>query len=260
MAPKVHGTLQSPATLRVIACLKEKELDYELILVNMKGGEHKKEPFLRLNPFGKVPVFEDGDLKLFESRAITRYIAHTYVDHGSKLIPTNYKEKAIMWVWMEVEAHQFDVVASKLVFELIIKPLLGTVTDNAIVAQHEEALSKVLDVYEQRLKVSEYMAGEYFTLVDLHHTPVISQLMGTKAQVFFKARPRVDAWVAKLLARPAWLEVQKLVLSNNTPASSNNTPASSISSFISSPFLLCFECSIFIVIICAMLHSVFEHV
>ncbi|CAH9079176.1 unnamed protein product [Cuscuta europaea] len=260
MAPKVHGALQSPATLRVIACLKEKELNYELVPVNLKDGEHKKEPFLRLNPFGKVPVFEDGDLKLFESRAITRYIARTYVDHGSKLIPTNYKEMAIMWVWMEVEAHQFDVLASKLVFELIIKPLFGMVTDNAVVAQHEEALAKVLDVYEERLKVSKYMAGEYFTLVDLHHTPVISQLMGTKARVFFKARQHVDAWVAKLLARPAWLEVQKLIMSNNTPASSNNTPVSSMSNFISSSFLLCFECSIFIVIICVMLQSIFEHV
>ncbi|CAH9117411.1 unnamed protein product [Cuscuta epithymum] len=139
-----------------------------------------------------------------------------------------------MRVWMEVEAQHFDKVASKLVFELIIKPMTGRVSDDAEVARHENALTKVLDVYEKRLKVSKYLGGEYFTLVDLHHTPIISQLMGTKVKDSFQERPHVAAWVSKLLARPAW-------------ASSSN----------SSSFLLCFECSIYVIIFCVMLYSVY---
>ncbi|CAH9140519.1 unnamed protein product [Cuscuta epithymum] len=233
MVPKVYGSLMSPATLRVIACLKEKELKYELVPVNLQAGEHKKKPFLLLNPFGQVPAFEDGDVKLYESRAITRYIERTYADRGSQLVPKDFdnKELAIMRVWMEVEAQHFDKVASKLVFELIIKPMTGRVSDDADVARHENALTKVLDVYEKRLKVSKYLGGEYFTLVDLHHTPIISQLMGTKVKDSFQERPHVAAWVSKLLARPAW-------------ASSSN----------SSSFLLCFECSIYVIIFCVMLY------
>ncbi|PIN18085.1 Glutathione transferase [Handroanthus impetiginosus] len=65
MAIKVHGSFVSTATMRVLACLNEKGLDYEFVPVDFAVGEHKKEPFLSLNPFGQVPAFEDGDLKLF---------------------------------------------------------------------------------------------------------------------------------------------------------------------------------------------------
>jgi glutathione S-transferase len=43
-AIKVHGTTLSTATQRVLATLYEKELAFELVLVDMKAGEHKKEP------------------------------------------------------------------------------------------------------------------------------------------------------------------------------------------------------------------------
>lgn len=49
MAIKVHGPVMSPAVMRVIATLKEKELDFELLPVNMQTGDHKKEPFISLN-------------------------------------------------------------------------------------------------------------------------------------------------------------------------------------------------------------------
>ncbi|KAA8543121.1 hypothetical protein F0562_021384 [Nyssa sinensis] len=83
----------------------------------MRSSQHKTEAFLSLNPFGQVPAFEDGDWKLFESRAITQYIAHGYTEKGNKLISHDTKKMAIISVWMEVEAHQFDPAASKLTWE-----------------------------------------------------------------------------------------------------------------------------------------------
>lgn len=50
MAPiRVHGTPFSTAVGRVLATLYEKELEFELVAVDMKAGEHKKEPFLSIN-------------------------------------------------------------------------------------------------------------------------------------------------------------------------------------------------------------------
>jgi glutathione S-transferase len=48
-AIKVHGNLISTATNRVLATLYEKELEFEFVLVDTRGGEHKKEPFLSLH-------------------------------------------------------------------------------------------------------------------------------------------------------------------------------------------------------------------
>lgn len=47
--------------------ISELKLDVEEVELNMKAGEHKRPSFLAINPFGKVPALEDGDLKLFEA-------------------------------------------------------------------------------------------------------------------------------------------------------------------------------------------------
>ncbi|PIA61506.1 hypothetical protein AQUCO_00300787v1 [Aquilegia coerulea] len=175
---KLHGCIWSTATLRVVACLNEKGLEC---------NEHKKEPFISLNPFGLVPAFEDGDLKLFESRAITKYIAHEYAEGGTKLIYDEGKGKkmAMVTVWMEAEAHQFDPLG------------LGTKTK----------LAKVLDVYEARLSQSKYLAGDEFTLADLHHMPNLHYLVTTPIKQLFESRHHFWAWCINIMARPSWLKV-----------------------------------------------------
>ena len=207
-AIKVHGLPMSTATMRVLAVLHEKGLEFELVPVDMAAGAHKQEPFLSLNPFGQVPAFEEGDLKMFESRAITQYLAHAYKDRGTELLFAERKKLAEMSVWQEVEAHKFDPEASKLCFQLVYKRMLGMgEPDEAAVAELQESLGKVLDVYEARLGGSKYMSGDQFGLADLHHQPIVHYLMGTPAKVVFESRPNVARWAADILSRPAWAKV-----------------------------------------------------
>lgn len=117
---------------------------------------------------------------------------------------------AILAVWMEVEAHQFDPEASKLAWELYYKPMFGLITDPAAVAESTEKLCKVLDVYEARLGQSKYLGGECFALADLHHLPCIHYLMSTNVKKLFVCRPRVWAWSQDILARPAWAKVVEM--------------------------------------------------
>ncbi|XWS76533.1 hypothetical protein CRYUN_Cryun01aG0184700 [Craigia yunnanensis] len=205
---KVHGHLLSTATQRVFACLYEKEVEFQFVPVNTEAGEHKSENYLSFNPFGQVPAFEEGDFKLFESRAINLYIAHEYTDKGNQLLLSgSNKSMAVLELWKEVEAHQFDPASSKLVWELFYKPLFGKTTDTAVVEENETKLAKVLDVYETRLAQSKYLACDYFTLADLHHLPTIQCLLGSPAKKLFDSRPHVSAWVADITARPAWSKV-----------------------------------------------------
>ncbi|XP_021280274.1 glutathione S-transferase F6-like [Herrania umbratica] len=205
---KVHGSVLSTAAQRVLLCLYEKEVHFQFVPVNMGAGEHKSENYLSLNPFGQVPAFEEGDFKLFESRAITGYIAHEYTDKGTQLLlPGSNKSMAVLTMWKEVEAYQFDPASSKLVWELYLKPFFGTATDSAVVEENEAKLAKVLDVYESRLSQSKYLACDYFTLADLHHLPNIQYLLGTPVKRLFDSRPHVSAWVADIIARPAWSKV-----------------------------------------------------
>ncbi|KAL3725417.1 hypothetical protein ACJRO7_030441 [Eucalyptus globulus] len=206
MVMKVHGSVFSPSTMRVLIALHEKDLEFEFVFVDLRASEHKKEHFLSLNPFGQVPAFEDGDLKLFESRAITQYIAHVYEDKGTPLVCEG-NPMATVSVWMEVEAHQFDPAVSKLHRELVYKSKIGMATDAAVVEENEAKLAKVLDIYEARLSQSKYLGCDCFTLADLHHLPALTSLMGTPVKKLFDARPKVSAWVADIMARPALAKV-----------------------------------------------------
>ncbi|KAH9615626.1 hypothetical protein KSS87_011779 [Heliosperma pusillum] len=204
MAVKVHGSPISTATLRAVVALYEKEIDFEFVTVDMKSGAHKHPQFLALNPFGQVPALEDGDIKVFESRAITKYIASAYESKGTPLLCKDKKQIANLAIWSEVEAHQFDPVASKLAWELFYKGLFGMQTDAAAVEENEAKLVKVLDVYEARLAQSKYLAGDSFTLADLQHLPALHYLSGTKVKSLFDERPHVSAWCKDILARPSW--------------------------------------------------------
>lgn len=209
-AIKVHGTPLSTATQRALAIFYEKDLDFEFVTVDLSTGAHKQEPYISKNPFGQVPAVEIGDLKLFESRAITKFIAEEYADKGTQLVHSEKEKKAALYVWLEVEAHQFEPVASKLVWELVFKPLFKIPTDPAAVEENEVKLGKVLDVYENRLSTAKYLAGDSFTLADLHHLPNTTLLLGTSSKKVFESRPHVQAWAADITARPAWSKVLAL--------------------------------------------------
>ncbi|KAL1216571.1 Glutathione S-transferase F4 [Cardamine amara subsp. amara] len=202
---KVHGHPLSTNTTRVLAVLIEKELSYEPVTVDLQKGEHKREPFLSLNPFGQIPVFEDGNVKLCESRAITQYIAYVHSSRGTQLLNLrSHETMATLTMWMEIEAHQFDPPASKLTWEQVIKPLYGLQTDQTVVKENEANLEKVLNVYEKQLEKSVFLASDSFTLVDLHHLPNIQYLLGTPTKRLFENRPKVRKWVKDITSREAW--------------------------------------------------------
>ncbi|MFS7930929.1 putative glutathione transferase [Helianthus anomalus] len=210
MAIKLYGILRSPPALRAMAALFEKDLDFEFVPVDFATREQKTPQFLALNPFGEVPVFEDGDFKLFESRAITKYVAEAYADKGTDMVLKDPEKLAIQTMWMEVEGQKFDPTSSKLGWELYFKQMFG-LTDEAVVARAGDKggqkLEDVLDVYEQRLTESKYLGGDSFTLADLHHLPYLHILIGMKVKSLFDARPHVNAWASDILSRPAWVKV-----------------------------------------------------
>ncbi|KAG9443756.1 hypothetical protein H6P81_015096 [Aristolochia fimbriata] len=205
MALKLHGIPVSTCTTRVLACAYEKGLEIEIVPVNLLAGEHKTPDFLATkNPFGQIPVLEDGDLSLFESRAINKYIATKYKDQGTDLLREgDPKEAALVGVWLEVEAQHYNPAVGDLVYELVIRPMHGGATREEVVKAESEKLGKVLDVYEARLSKTKYLAGDFFSLADLHHLPYTYYMMKTAKKDLIESRPHVKAWWEELVSRPA---------------------------------------------------------
>ncbi|XP_057974315.1 glutathione S-transferase-like [Malania oleifera] len=215
-AVKVYGPPMSTAASRVLACLLEKDVEFQLININMSKGEHKSRDFLKLQPFGQVPAFQDDSISLFESRAICRYVSEKYANKGNKgLYGTNPLEKASIEQWLEAEGQSFNPPSSVLVFQLAFAPRMKLKQDPAAIEQNAAKLAKVLDVYDRRLRESRFLAGDEFSLADLSHLPNAQFLVNaTDKGELFTSRKNVGRWWGEISSRESW---KKVVDMQNAP-------------------------------------------
>lgn len=211
-AVKLYGPLASTATSRALACLLEKQVEYQLIPVDLKKGEQKKPGFLAMQPFGQVPVLQDGALTLFESRAIVRYIAEKYAAQGTiGLLGKSLAERAVIEQWMEVESQTYNPPSSFLVFQLAFGPLWGIPQNQTEIAKNEKKFSNALDVYEKRLSESKYLAGDEFSIADLSHLPNTEYIVkATGKAELITSRKYVNAWWENISSRDSWKKIREM--------------------------------------------------
>jgi glutathione S-transferase len=77
---KLYDRHTSPNCQRTRVVLCEKNLPYETIPVDLVKKEQKRPEFLKMNPYGKVPVLVDGSTILYESCIINEYLEEKYPD------------------------------------------------------------------------------------------------------------------------------------------------------------------------------------
>ncbi|KAG6554692.1 hypothetical protein Mapa_003710 [Marchantia paleacea] len=207
MALKLYGVWRSPFVKNVVFTCYETNTEFELIHTDnsdVRTAEFKAT----MNPFGTMPALQDGDLCLFESRAIARYIASKSEDQrsGSFLLGSTAEEQALVNVWIDVEALTFlpplKAVCTEWAFKLV--------PDTAVVDSNLEELGHVLDIYEDQLTKHEYIAGDFFSLADIFHATTINFYMhfaNPAQQANFRTRPHVHAWLQTIYARPAWQKI-----------------------------------------------------
>ncbi|MQM17271.1 hypothetical protein Taro_050240, partial [Colocasia esculenta] len=183
-----------PDVTRVLACLNEKEIKFEH--VNINKGKRSGHAVDLLNLQAKVShlidtnptetshsvsvqastrvhglAFDDGQETLFESRAICRYLVEKYANRGNRtLLGRDSLERLSIEQWLKSEEHSFDPPSWTLVLYLAYAPAMRPTQDD-ITMESERRLSKVLDVYDQRLADHRFLAGDEFTLADLFHLP-----------------------------------------------------------------------------------------
>ncbi|MCL7040528.1 hypothetical protein MKW94_003580 [Papaver nudicaule] len=211
MVVKVHGPTIACSTRRVLTCLIEKNVEFEIIHVDFMNGEHKQPEFLKLQPFGFVPAIQDGDFTLYESRAIIRYYAEKYKAQGTDLLGKTIEERGLVEQWVEVESQNYYSPIYNLVLQLLYHPKMGLPIDEKLMEESEEKLGKVLDIYEDRLSKSKYLAGDFYSLADLAHLPFTHYLVnGIGKAYMIKDRKHVSAWWDDITSRSAWKQVLEL--------------------------------------------------
>lgn len=203
----LYGSMFSQCSRRVMTAILEKGQTFKLENIDLSKGQHKAPEHLARQPFGQIPVLEDSDIQIFESRAIARYVAEKYAGQGTELLGTTGKERATIYTWLEVEAQNFNPPASAIVKEAVFHPMMNIPTDREKVSHLAEQLAKVLDVYEKQLEGRAYLAGDAFSLADLVHLPYASMLFRAGQADLIESRPNVSRWWKSIATRPSWRKV-----------------------------------------------------
>ena len=194
----------SPNPQKVQFALFELGLDCEVVPIDLTKGENRKPEFLALNPYGKVPVLTDGDLKLWESHAILSYLG----DKTGKLWPTSAAGRADTLRWLFFLSQHITPSASDLAFNRIAIKFVGGKADQDAIARGEKALPDVIRIVEGQLAKNKWMLGDDFTLVDCAYGPILNVI--EKADFSLGDFPKVRAYLDAIRSRSAWNQTPKV--------------------------------------------------
>jgi glutathione S-transferase len=193
------------------AVLEEIGCPYELVLVDIRNGEHKQPAYLKLNPNARVPTLVDGDKVMYESAAIVLYLAEKHPE--ARLMPapgTPGRMLFLQWLMYLTNTIQDS-------FILYYHPdnfFADEPSRAALKAAGEQRLDKQWAVVDSGLAANgPYLAGASFSAADLylHMLARWSRNCARPAWAF----PQIARQLDLVKARPA---VQRMMAQEGLPA------------------------------------------
>jgi len=175
-----------PFVQRSVITLLEKKVPFDITYIDLTN---KPDWFLKISPFGKVPVLKVAGTVLFESAVINEYIDET---QGTPIHPQDPLRRAFHRAWIEfssgliVTAFQWSMVSDEDAF---------LEANNTLMTQYERA---------EEILQGPFFDGETFSLVDAAFAPlflrqrILDRAMGTST---FKLFPKLSKWCEVLCTR-----------------------------------------------------------
>lgn len=158
---KLWGRATSSNVQKVLWMLGEIGVDCQRIDAGGEYGVVDTDAYAKLNPNRKVPVLEDGDLVLYESHTILRYLARKH----RQLLPDDPLAAAIADQWMDWSATTLTPPLIGVFFQTVRLPVPRR--DAAVLDAHAKVLRGVMRILDARLGEHAWLAGDEFTLADI---------------------------------------------------------------------------------------------
>ncbi|MFK7956532.1 MAG: glutathione S-transferase family protein [Lysobacterales bacterium] len=185
----IYGHFFSPPANQVRLTVSALGVDANYHHVDLMAGEQKTPEYLAINPYGKVPAMVDGDLKLAESNAISRYLGDKVGGHG---YPADAKERAVIDQWMEFSAHHIRTNMAKLLFNRMFAPMMDMPVDEKSIGEGIEFLNQNLPHVDNQLGRTAFIAGEHVTVADM--ALIAGMEPSEKVSFSLAAYPNITAW------------------------------------------------------------------
>lgn len=170
----------------------------EIVEVDFLGGAHKSPDFLKLNPFGQVPVLDDAGVIVPDSNAILVYVAKRL--GRTDWLPEDPLGAARVQRWLSVAAGQiaFGPAAARLV------TLFGARFDPQEVIARAHA---ILALIEAELSARDWLAADHATIADIALYSYV--VAAPEGNVDLSPYPGLRAWLGRIEALPGFVPFPK---------------------------------------------------
>lgn len=193
---KLYDFKSSPNSQRVKVVLEEKKLPFEIVPIDLRKGEQKTPQFLKLNPYGKVPVLTDGDTVLYESCIINEYLDEKYPN--PPLMPADLGKRAKARILIDYGLAHLDGPYQKLRQELMKDPKEQS---EPVIEAAKNDLRKLLQRFENEIGDQPYLLGE-FSLADADLITRFTRLEGFGV-LPDPSLPRLSKYLERMKERPS---------------------------------------------------------
>ena len=192
----VYGVPGSPFMRSVCAAMEEKREPYRIQALRPGEGRERQ-----LHPFGRIPVIDHDDFRLYETQAILRYIDATFPEPA--LQPAEPRALGRMNQIIGInDWYLFPQVARIIVFQRIVGPvLMGTTPDEAVIAAAVPDAERCLGELDRLLGNQPFLAGDQLSLADLLLAPQLDYLAATPECAKIMAGSRLPHWLGRMEAR-----------------------------------------------------------
>jgi glutathione S-transferase len=214
----VHSVPGSPFGRAVLVALEEKGARYRFVPV--APGALRSPQHLARHPFGRVPVIEHGDFRLFETQAILRYLDR--VLQGAPLTPPDTRTAARMDQLMNMnDWYLFQGAGNVITFQRVVAPkLMGLQPDEAAIAAAMPNAHRAFDALARELGDQPYFVGGVVSLADVLLAPQLDFFAATPEWPALTVKnANLVAWLRRMSARPSleattWERVSAMALAS----------------------------------------------
>jgi glutathione S-transferase len=198
---KLYDFELSGSCYKVRLLLNILKVSCERIPVDFVGKEHKTERFLKLNPLGKIPVMEDGDVRLHDAQSILVYIARQY-DRSNTWFPDAPESMGRIMQWLSFGGNELMAAAGARLVRMLNYPFdLPALQARAVAA---------LRILEAHLSDREFLELGHPTIGDIACFPYVA--MAGDAGIELKPYPNILRWIDRIRQIPGFIPMPGIPL------------------------------------------------
>jgi glutathione S-transferase len=171
----------------------------DFVPVDFLAGAHKRSPLIDRNPFGEIPILEDGDVTLRDSQAILVYLARKY--GGEPWLPTEPAAMAETVSWLMVAENEIARGPN----DARLHDKFGYDLDAHLARRKAE---RILSLMEAHLKSRQWLVLDRPTIADIACMPYLA--LGHEGGVSLEPYPAIRAWIGRIKQLPGFISMPAL--------------------------------------------------